>query len=108
MSTKLTWNVIYEDFNKREIKTINIFYGGFLEDCKKAYKKHKDDPDAFFKEVQTSLMYYFWSKCEFELVATSLFSRENFKEVKFDVYDQIQLNWNRFCEYLWAHRKELK
>ena len=65
----LSWNVYYSNVNSREIILYNIFqHSGFYADCVKAKKKHKEDKDAFAGEVKTSLMYYFWSKCEWEII----------------------------------------
>lgn len=65
----LCWNVYYGDFNSREIKTINIFdHWSFYESCLKAKRKFKDDKEGFAEEVRSNLMYYFWSKCEWEIL----------------------------------------
>lgn len=108
----LTWNVIYGNFNRGDIETFNIFnHGGFVEDCKKAAKKHKDDKEAFAKEVRSSLMYYYWSKCEWEVIVShwppSEHHSERFRDEKIDVFDQVTMNWDIFIDYLWEHKKEL-
>lgn len=67
----LCWNVYYGNFNKREIQTFNVFnHGAFYDSCVKAKKKFKEDREGFAEEVRSSLMYYFWSKCEWEIVLT--------------------------------------
>ena len=67
----LCWNVYYGNFNKREIQTFNIFdHVAFYESCVKAKKKFKEDREGFANEVRSSLQYYFWSKCEWEIVLT--------------------------------------
>ena len=87
----------------------NIFdHRYFLEDCKEALKKHKDDKAGFLKDVKSSLMYYYWSKCEWEILLFSWPSRQDYDGEKIDVYDQVMLNWDIFSEYLWEHRKELR
>lgn len=68
----LCWNVYYGDFNSREIKVYNIFeHFSFYKDCVKAKKKFKEDKDGFAEEVRSSLMYYFWSKCEWEIILSN-------------------------------------
>ena len=111
----LTWNVYYDDFNHRCISTENIFdHGGFFEDCVKAAKKvhiREDIPEekeAFLEEVRRSLMYYYWSKCEWEIILSGWPPSDKFREEKIDVYDQVRLNWDRFAEYVWANRREFK
>ena len=65
----LCWNVYVGDFNSGEIKLYNIFnHWAFYDDCVKVKKRFKDDREGFAKEVRSSLMYYFWSKCEWEVV----------------------------------------
>ena len=104
----LTWNVCYGSFNERKIKTFNIFeHADFYEDVKKAAKKCKNDRDAFAKEVRHSLMYFFWAKCEWEIVLQSWPPGDNFRDEKVDVFDQVMLNWDRFIDYVWEHKKEI-
>ena len=65
----LCWNAYCGDFNSGEIRTVNIFdHYGFFHDCVKAAKKFKDDKDGFADSVRGSLMYYFWAKCEWEII----------------------------------------
>lgn len=65
----LCWNVYYGDFNSGEIKLYNIFnHWAFYNACCKAKRKYKDDKEGFAKEVRSNLMYFFWSKCEWEII----------------------------------------
>lgn len=65
----LCWNVYYGNCNSKEIEVFNIFeHYSFYKDCVKAKKKFKDDKNRFAEEVRGSLMYYFWSKCEWEII----------------------------------------
>ena len=107
----MTWNVYVEDFNGKRIEPYNVFmHHGFTEDIKKAYKEHKDDFDAFSEAVKRSLMYYYWSKAEWEIIlgpwCGARFSKD--MEIKVDVYDQIMLNWEPFIKYVWdqAHARK--
>lgn len=105
----LEWNVYKEDFNGKEITTYNIFHHyGFYNDLLKAKKKPEDE----FKEaVKTSLMYHFWSKCEWEIILSDWPpspEERGFKKEKVDVYDQVMLNWDIFIEYVWNHKNEIK
>lgn len=126
----LKWNVYYHAFNDKEIKTFNIFnHGRFREDVEKHLKKYKDK-DEFAEKLKSSLMYYFWSKAEWEVVITSWVPHitmseldrlnaereKNIKEYnrepyslyvnpdvgeKIDVYEQVMNNWNVFLDYVW-------
>jgi len=135
---KLEWFVyVEENFSSGKIEHYNIFeHSSFMDDLVKIKKKYKDDFDKFEEEVKHSLMYYFWSKCEWEIVLTSWppyveadevdrlveekqkriseghhFYRENVRlstETKIDVYDQIRLNWKKFINYLWTNQHLIK
>ena len=104
----LEWNVWVSDVNAKTIKPHNVFHHfRFLDDLKKAERKYKGDRDAFLREVEHLCHYYYWSKCEWEIVLSHWPPREGYAEEKVDVWDQIALNWDRFADYLWENRKEL-
>ena len=104
---KLQWNVLYEDFNKREILWDNIFeHFSFMKDVKAAKKKYSNN-DEFLKAVKGSLQYYFWAKCEHEVIVESLFYKEGDFKLKLDAYEQVMQNWDAFSEYLLAHKSEI-
>jgi hypothetical protein len=105
----LEWNVYVGDFNGKRIETDNVFdHAGFVRDCQETYKKHKDDKGAFLEAVRRSLMYYFWSKCEWEIIISHWPPRKDAQDLKIDVYDQVMLNWPIFSEYVWNNRDEFK
>ena len=84
------FNVIVEDWNKKEFTSYNIM--PYLMRCYKETKKDKPKTFGEFKEfVKSKCMYQFWSRCEYEIVLNSLFSGRT-KEEKIDVYFQISLN----------------
>ena len=100
---ELEWNVYVEYINHRRIEIYNIFeHAGFKEDCDKAWKEYKDNSQKFAECVKRSLMYYFWSKCEWEIILSDFFPSDSFKKEKIDVYDQVRLNWNIFINYVWG------
>ena len=115
---ELEWNVFRYDCNADKFVTYNIFkHGGFLEDLKKLCKKYnKEYPylsyegntkenkkikTQFFEELKRNLKYYFWSKCEMELVLVSWPVGDI--EEKIDIWDQLEMNWNRFSNYVWVN-----
>ena len=111
----LRWNVYCDDFNEKRIRTFNIFdHWRFREDCQKIAKKYtgREDPVGdkakFSEEIKRSLMYYYWSKCEWEIILDSWPERKDFRQEKIDVYDQVALNWDVFINWLWDNRKELR
>lgn len=100
----LTWNVFYHDFNKGKIIKFNIFdHGGFKKEVQDHLQKCKTLQE-FEKELSTSLMYYFWAKCEYEIIIGPWIGSA--KEVKIDIYTQVRLNWEIFRDYVWNSRKE--
>ena len=160
----LTWWVYNEDINNREIKPYNIFdHGGFLKGLNQMFKNIKKESDKYLKEnnldadlstkelnkynkymeafedeaLSRECSYYFWSKCEYEIVLTSWppyvevedidklkqeveehDSKYNWKQLrinvpltvakKIDIYDQLRLNWDAFKTYVFEHEKEIK
>lgn len=105
----LTWNVYVGDFNRGKIVVHNIFdHYSVMEDLRKAVKKYSKDRKIFAEEVRKSLMYYYWSKCEWEVVIDHWPPRKDKDGIKVDVYDQIRLNWEPFLDYLWNHKEELQ
>ena len=104
----LTWNVYLDDFNNRRIRTLNIFqHESFLDGCRKAAKKYADDKTGFEAQIEKLLKYYFWSKCEYEIVLDAWPPSPRFHPEKVDVYDQVKLNWPVFISWLWSNREAL-
>lgn len=79
-----------------------------MDDCKKAARKYSKDREAFEEAVKKSLMYNYWSKCEWELILDHWPHKNTAKELKIDVYDQVILNWDKFADYVWNHAVELR
>lgn len=97
----LKWYAYYHDWNSDKIRPYNIFnHGSFREDVEKYLKKYKNK-EEFAERLKSSLMYYFWSKCEWEVVITPWISRKDTKDIKIDVYDQVMNNWDVFLDYVW-------
>ena len=61
--------------------------------------------DEFEDGLKKYLMYYMWSKCEYEIILSPWTGRAD--DIKIDVYDQIMMNWNSFVDYVWS-LKEIK
>ena len=107
--TELEWNVFIGDVNLRSIRTHNVFdHGGVMGDLKKAARKYAKDKDAFAEVVRRSIMYHYWSKCEWEIVLQHWPPYEGFNGKKVDVYDQLALNWDKFVDYCWEHAVALR
>jgi hypothetical protein len=61
----------------------------------------KDEFDGCLKR---ELQYYFWSKCEWEVIISPFVGKAD--SVKIDVFDQVMLNWEVFVDYVWSHKQE--
>lgn len=97
---KLEWNVIYYDFNAKKITTFNIFdHGRFREEIYDNRKKSKTK-EEFEKSTRMSLMYYFWSKSEYEVIVSPWIGDDK-AAVKIDIYTQVINNWDIFIDYVW-------
>lgn len=136
----LVWNVYVENVNDRKIEVYNIFdhrrFMDDLVDIDKICGKEDGNFPQFKAAVKKELMYYFWGKCEWEVVITSWPPYVDEIEVnrlektkqqyikdygrfvrtsvdletswKIDVYDQVMMNWEAFIRYLWHNRCLIK
>ena len=67
----MEWYVYRYDFNKREIVPFNVFrHADFKEDVEEIDIKNISYKD-FKNQLDKLTLYYFWSKCEYEVVITS-------------------------------------
>ena len=97
---KLEWNAYYYNINQRKIEKFNIFYhSSFRQDIEKILKKNKERTKDAEEEILRSLMYYYWSKAEWEILLCPWIG-ENNNEMKISVYEQLMLNWNQFLDYI--------
>ena len=71
-------------------------------------KKKKLERKEFEKELRSIIRYSFWSKCEYELQLFPWPDSERDKGHKIDVYNQIEINWDRFADYVWENQKLIK
>lgn len=102
----LTWNVIYHDINGDKIGTFNVFkHGRFVNDVRLALQKCKTR-QAFSEELRSTTMYYFWSKCEWEVIISPWCGGKNTEDIKVDAYWQIMNNWEIFVDYIWNLKKK--
>ena len=80
----LEWNVYISNFNGKRIEKYNVFdHLGFLDDLKKAARKYRDrEREQFEDQMRRDLMYYFWSKCEWEIILSHWPPRQDAREEK--------------------------
>jgi hypothetical protein len=93
------------DFKKSQKEVKEFFLKNMWSD---EFKKCKSLEELIEYSIERRLerlcMYYFWSKCEYEVIVSSWPPREG-SEIKIDIYDQLKANWNIFRELVF---KELK
>lgn len=108
--TPLEWYVYYESVNSKEITELNVFqHDGFMDGCRTAARKCNGDKEVFAEKVRRELMYYFWCKCEYEIVLTGWPpSKDHEEDRKVDVFSQVMMNFDRFIDYLWDNLALLK
>jgi hypothetical protein len=125
-NVNLNWNVFRYNINAKKIEPYNVFtHGSFLKDVLNLPK----DKYEFKEQLRRHVQYYFWSKCEMEVVITSwpvYINHDEYKRIeqeglertsqskpiyclniaptvgsKIDIYEQLMLNWDMFVEYTW-------
>lgn len=99
----IEWYVYYHDSNKQKIIKWNIFNHGSFKKEIDVLLKEKIDKDDFSEKLQREVMYYFRSKCEYEIILSPWTGRAD--DIKIDVYNQIMMNFDRFVDYCWNERR---
>ena len=100
----LSWLVTYYDCNTDKIKYYDILK--YREDFIKKLKKKCVTKEEFAEKMNREMMYYFWSKCEWEVIieldddgrvwlSPWVGSRNN---EKVDVTDRTDFDWKGFAE----------
>lgn len=97
----MKWYVYYYNVNHKVIEKYNIFdHGGFRQDIENIFKDEYSRED-FNKELETSLLFYFWSKAEWEILLSPWVGGSPDDKMKIDAYDQIMINFDQFSDYVW-------
>jgi len=100
----IEWYVYYHDSNAQKIIKWNVFnHGTFAEKVNKLLQENLSR-DEFADGLKKYLMYYMWSKCEYEIILSSWTGRAD--DIKIDIYDQIMMNWNNFVDYVWSFKNK--
>lgn len=104
----LCWNVYTEDVNNRIIEIYNVFeHQKFKEEVVDSFNKcwKEDEPTTslskFKERVKDLAQYYFWGRCEYEIILSDWppAPEGKFNKKKVSVYDQLSLNWDSFINY---------
>ena len=94
-----TWNVWIWNFNMDRLETYDVgrrLVTSVESERPSALPRSYEELDSYLlREVR----YYFWAKCEYEMIVHSWPELKNEKKV--DVYDQLMLNWGRLVKSFW-------
>lgn len=96
------WLAMYYDVNAREFKPYNVLR--YREDFIKQLKKKVTTREEFAEEMRSKMMYYYWSKCEVEVVLSKKDGRIIMspwvgpKDVTLDVTDRPDFDWVDFFD----------
>lgn len=104
---KLQYNVFYFNFNHQKVEVFNIFnHYGFMLSAKKVLLQC-NNIKQFSDEIKIKAKYYFWSKCEWEILISPWVgcAKPETATKKIDVYNQLEINWDIFVTYLWNNRE---
>lgn len=93
MKTIPEFNVLYFDFNAKELKLYNIITKNLLEEFKKKTKTLTSTEEKK-KILDDYFLYRYWSKREYELFIGDAFEEDVSKYKKVDIYTQIQMNFD--------------
>lgn len=100
----IEWYVYYHNSNTQKIIRWNVFnHGGFKNEVDKILQEKLNKED-FSEKLKREVMYYMWSKCEYEIILSPWTGRAD--NIKIDVYDQIMMNFDRFVDYCWSFKSE--
>lgn len=99
----MKWMVWRHDHNKQKIINWNIFeHYNFNKDVIRDLRDY-DDKEEFARILNSNLLYYFWSKSEYEIILGPWCGSA--EERKIDIYQQIMLNKEQFIDYVWSFKK---
>ena len=122
----MTWNVFIYDFNKRKIEVKNLFNISitFNEDFEalkdQILKGDIATKEEFADKLKSILKYTFWCRREYEIAISDLCwtYRDATDEMKvkeyehycqtaekIDIYSQVEMNWDKFVDYVWNEVK---
>ena len=101
----MEWNVYRYDSNSNSIVVWNIFnHKCFHDDVQKAIHTWFLSDEDFEEAIQRSLRYFFWGRCEYEILLASWPGEEILEKI--DIFQQVMANWNHFIAYLKQLKKE--
>lgn len=97
----MEWNVYYYNINSHRIMPFNVFNHVRFKNEVLAIKNKTKNYEEFTEEIRKILLYYFWSKSEYEVIIAPWCGGNNKEAIKVDIYSQVIMNWEHFINYIW-------
>ena len=99
------WNVLHYNINQRTIDDYDIFkHAGFAKDVEKMLGE-RFDRKSFDERLKSALLYWFWSRCEYEILVCGWPPSHSDTQRKVDIYSQVMLNFEIFSDYVWSNKE---
>lgn len=101
----LEYYVFRRDFNRNRLEQTNIFSYVTPEKIRNGINERQIKTKSEFKEfLKSQFMYYFWAKCEHEVVINSFPYLEDERVgdngIKIDIWQQIEPNLDLIVDYV--------
>ena len=103
---ELEWNVFLYDGcrSKAEPRKFNIFDNiNFRERVEELLATPELTREEIEEEVRAAARWQFWSRCQYEFILLSWPTGEKETGYKMDVFEQLEMNWDRFIDYIWIY-----
>ena len=94
------WFVMYYNSNAKQFQSYDVLK--YKEDFIKKLKKKVTSREEFTEKMKFEMMYYFWSKCEWEVILSNINNRIIMspwvgpEDITLDVTDKEDFNWVDF------------
>jgi len=98
---ELEWYALKYDTNKKRIVNYNILSDELAKSIiKQMQKKEIHNLEDLKSCINNWMLYYYWTKSEFELAVTNLYDKNLENAEKVDIYSQVKPNLDRIAEYI--------
>lgn len=93
----MCWEAMRYDWNSSKFTQYNVL--AYREEFVKQLKKKVTSKEEFAKKMRTEMLYYFWAKCEVEVILTNQDGRIIMspwvgpKDITLDVTDRDDFDW---------------
>lgn len=96
----LEWYVLNYNFNEKKLENFNIFRSNKFIKGVEYLLEYYTTFENFVKELDSELLYVFWSKREYEISVGDAFETDLNKYEKIDIYYQVKPNLRTLAKYI--------